>query len=201
MKYLGLSIDPGMMNGLCIFTWGDDEPFEVVQVFQYDGGAPGLKRLLEGSVRYVSGYHPQVGEQHTLMFNNDRLDALIFEKFTPRPIDEESGFHLTRKSAEPLRCEGVLIGLGLDDHGAIQFAEPSQMYFIGPPTNPLPKKRKLARAFLKQHGLLVTGGMVMQPDGNDANAATLHAIAWLRRRRHMPTINALFPGLNEGEME
>lgn len=195
MKYLGLSIDPGMMNGLCIFTWGDDEPFKVEAVFQHSGGAPGLKRLLEGAVRYVSR-GTGITSSHTMMFNDRRLDALIFEKFTPRPISEESGFHLTRKSAEPLRCEGVLIGLGLDDHGAIQYAEPSQQYFIGSPTLKLKEKKKKAREFLKKNGFLVTGGMVMQEDGNDANSATLHAIAWLRRRRHLPTIDALFPGQN-----
>lgn len=195
MKYLGMAIDPGMMNGLCIFSWGDDEPFAVEHVFQYGGGAVGLKNLLRGTV-----YYEERPDGPPIMFLKDQhLDALIFEKFTPRPISEESGFHLTRKSAEPLRCEGALIGLGLDDYGAVQFAEPSQMYFIGDPSAPLATKRKRSRAFLKQHGMLVTGGMVMQEDGNDANAATLHAIAWLRRRRHMPTINALFPGLNEGE--
>ena len=196
MKYLGLSIDPGMENGLCIFTWGDDEPFAVEAVFQYKGGAPGLARLLSGTVRYV----PRETSKPVLMFNDRRLDALIFEKFTPRPINEATGFHLTRESAEPLRCEGVLLGLGLDDHSAIHWAEPSQMYFIGSPDAKLDVKRRRSRAFLKENGLLVTGSMVASKDGNDANAATLHAIAWLRRRRHMPTINALFPeGITEGE--
>lgn len=198
MKYLGLAIDPGMMNGLCIFTWGDDEPFAVEAVFQHGGGADGLKDLLRGTVEYRKISH-RIGAPPVLMFNDRRLNALVFERFTPRPINVESGFHLTRKSAEPLRCEGVMVGLGLDDYKQIDFAEPGQMYFIGDPQNKLEKKRKLSRAFLKQHGLLVTGGMVMQEDGNDANAATLHAIAYLRRKRHMPTIDALFPGTTVGE--
>lgn len=198
MKYLGLSIDPGKMNGLCIFTWGDDEPFAVEAVFQHGGGAMGLKNLLEGNVFYYSGETPRGGPFHRMMFKERRLDALIFEKFTPRPISEDSGFHLTRDSAEPLVCEGALIGLGLDDYGAIQWAEPSQQYFIGPPTQTLAQKKKAARKFLESHGLLVTGGMVKQEDGNDANSATLHAIAWLRRRRHLPTIDALFPGQEVG---
>lgn len=165
--YRGLAVDPGMSNGLCEFAWADDAPFMAVHNFQFTGGASNLERV----VRKLS--------------TDRNYDVLVVEKFTPR---QNEGFSLTRESVEPLRGEGVLIGLGLEH--LIQYAEPHQQYFMG--GEDLREKKRRSREFLKQHGIYLTGKSVGQPDANDAISAQLHAISWLRRQRHMPTIEALF---------
>ncbi len=185
MIYRGLSIDPGMSNGLCEFTWGDDEPFKPVRLLQFSGGAPALAKVVKGMGLGVSTGR---GMTPYAVLSSKRLDALVVEKFTPRSARAGAEFALTRDSAEPLRGEGVLIGLGLEE--MIQWGEPSQQYFMGGES--LPEKKKRAREFLKLHGLYLTGSMVGQQDADDAISAELHAIAWLRRQRHMPTIEALF---------
>jgi hypothetical protein len=63
---------------------------------------------------------------------------------------------------------------------------------MGDPKAPLADKKKLSRAFLKDHGLYTTGSQVGMKDADDVISATLHGIAWLRRQRHMPTLRALF---------
>lgn len=167
--HIGIAIDPGESTGYCVFTWSDAEPLEVLSCLQFRGGAQVIAQVLPV---LVAAHKPEV---------------LVVEKFTPR---QNEGFSHTRESVEPLRGEGVLYGLGLGH--LIQWAEPSQQYFMGGET--LPDKKKRSREFLKRHGLHLTGRDVGEKDANDAISAQLHAIAWLRRKRHIPTINALFGG-------
>ncbi|HEY9525054.1 MAG TPA: hypothetical protein VIR33_17585 [Thermopolyspora sp.] len=187
MRSYGLSIDPGMSNGVCLFSWGgeQDEYFKQEGVWQFPGGAPALARFLDWEGAMV--------EYGTPTFKGRPLARLVVEKFTPRGDGE---FNLTQKSVEPLRGEGVLIGRGFEPF--IDWAQPSQQYFMGNSALPLAEKKKLSREFLKLHGLHLTGSMVGQPDADDAISAELHAIAWLRRKRHMPTMVEMFgPGEDE----
>lgn len=183
MIYRGLSIDPGMSNGVCEFEWGDDEPFKPLRLLQFAGGAPMLAKVLDKlNVRVT-------GDDDEMAIGPATLHALVVEKFTPRSARAGAEFSLTRDSAEPLRGEGVLIGRDLERF--IQWGEPSQQYFMGGES--LPEKKKRAREFLKLNGLHLTGSMVGQGDADDAISAELHAIAWLRRQRHMPTLRRFFP--------
>jgi hypothetical protein len=45
---------------------------------------------------------------------------------------------------------------------------------------------------LKEHGLWQTGKMVDHVDGRDANDAIIHALAFLFKQRHAPTIDKYF---------
>lgn len=182
---IGLSIDPGGSNGACLFTYGERKAFKVMGVFQFPHGAHGLAAWLNQKNIHVE--NDGGGNPFALHSAWGRLDTLVVEKFTPRTHE---GFKLTLDSVEPLRGEGVLIGRGLESF--IDWAPPSAQYFMGDQRLPLPEKKKLARAFLKEHGMLPTGKTVGQPDANDAVSATLHAIAWMRRTRHMPTLLELF---------
>lgn len=165
--YRGLTIDPGKSNGLCDFAWADDAPFMVVNNFQFGGGAPMLAKVVRKLTSDID------------------YDVLVVEKFTPR---QNAGFNLTRDSVEPLRGEGVLIGLDLEEK--IEYAEPHQQYFMG--GGDLREKKKLSREFLKLHSLYITGKSVGQKDADDAISAMLHAIAYMRRLRHTPTIEQFF---------
>ena len=174
---LGLAIDPGLSSGMCLFRWDYRTPFMRQRVWQFGNGAQGLSLMLDTLRIHTDGYRVFVGDEE--------LDALVVEKFTPRPHES---FALTQKAVEPLRGEGVLIGRGFDPF--IQWREPSQQYFMG--GGDLADKKKRSREFLKLHGLHLTGSMVGQKDADDAISATLHAISWMRKIKHMPTLEDLF---------
>lgn len=186
-RHFGLCIDPGMSNGICLFRWSD-EGFEVVKVWQFPYGAPGLERWIDGErLREERNWDTKTGQVvEYLMLGEKLIDVLVVEKFTPH---DNEGFSLTQDSVEPLRGEGVLIGKKLLKY--IAWGEPSMQYFSGGDTKP--EKKKRARAFLAAHDMLPTASAVGRPDADDAISATLHAIAWLRRTRHMPTLLTLFP--------
>lgn len=179
MRSYGLTIDPGMSNGVCLFSWGteQDEHFKQERLWQFPGGAPKLAQFL--TVAEI-----EVGEDG-LTYRGLPLARMVVEKFTPR---SHEGFNLTQKGVEPLRGEGVLIGRGFEPF--IDWQEPSAQYFMGGIT--LSDKKKRSREFLKLHGIYVTGKQVHQKDADDAISAELHAIAWLRKKRHMPTLVELF---------
>lgn len=175
----GLAIDPGLSTGVCLFSWGGGELdyFKQEAVWQFPGGAAGLAKFLDyKKVRLVGGIP---------MIDNIPLARIVVEKFTPR---SNEGFSLTQMSVEPLRGEGVLIGRGFEPF--IDWQEPAMQYFMG--GSSLPDRKKRSREFLRHHGLYVTGSMVGQKDADDAISAELHAIAWLRRTRHLPTLVELF---------
>lgn len=175
----GLTIDPGMSTGVCLFDWSDEFGFRVVMRWQFQGGAEALRMFLTHHGLEVRGWNQ-------MYFQGEPLDNLIVEKFTPRTHE---GFSLTLKSVEPLRGEGVLIGMGLNAH--ISWRQPSQQYFSG--GDSLPDKKKRSREFLKLHDFYITGKPLGQKDADDAISATLHSIAWLRSIKHMPTLRELFP--------
>lgn len=181
---LALAIDPGLENGACLFTFGQDQPFTVEKLWQFPLGAPGLSMWMDGVGLAVSRGR---GIEPRMEIEGRRLDHLIVEKFTPRPSET---FKLTQKAVEPLRGEGVIIGKGFNRF--IEWAEPSQQYFMGSSELPLDVKKKLSREFLKLNDIYPTGKTVGRPNADDAISATLHSVAWLRRQRHMPTITALF---------
>lgn len=74
-------------------------------------------------------------------------------------------------NTEPLKIEGALETLRLR------------------PTYQLRTDKALCKdEVLKEHGLWVTGKMVGHSDGRDANDATIHALAYLKKQRHLPTL-------------
>lgn len=50
---------------------------------------------------------------------------------------------------------------------------------------------------LKKHGLWQTGSMVGHTDGRDANDAIIHALGWLARRSHMPSLEFYFGDVSD----
>lgn len=181
MKAYGLSIDPGLESGICLFSFGPDQAFTVEWVWQFGDGAEGLAAwMLENGLRIEDG-------KLRLHYHDIIIDVLVVEKFTPRPNEN---FAPTRKSVEPLRGEGVLLGAGLGPR--IKWVEPSQQYFMG--GEDLDDKKRRSREFLKLHGMYLTGknGYFRRPNADDAISATLHGIAYARRKRHMPTLLKMF---------
>lgn len=180
-KY-ALAIDPGLSTGVVLFSWAGGRAFERTDVWQFGGGAEGLRDWLDahgvgvnakGCFIYGAGQMP--------------LEAIVVEKFTPQ---QSGAFNLTEGSVEPLRCEGVLISRA--DRAAYVWQRPAAQYFMGGTSAADRKKR--SRDFLRAHDLYLTGSMIATPvpDADDAVSATLHAIAYLRGIRHLPTLEGFF---------
>lgn len=177
-----LAIDPGLSTGIVMFSWGDDRPFQRVAHWQFGGGAEGLRDWLnEHGIRVNAKRH------FTYSAGQMPLEAIVAERFTPK---QSGTFNLTEGAVEPLRCEGALIARA--DRDAYVWQRPAAQYFMGGGTPAERKKR--SRDFLKKHDLHLTGSMIepSQPDADDAISATLHAIAFLRVIKHLPTLERFF---------
>lgn len=180
-KY-ALAIDPGLSTGIVLFSWGERRTFRREGVWQFTGGAEGLREwLYDHSILVNAKRHFTYGAGQM------PLEAVVVEKFTPQ---QSGSFNLTEGAVEPLRCEGVLIARA--DRDAYVWQRPAAQYFMGG-TGPVDRKKR-SREFLKKHDLYLTGSMLepSRPDADDAISATLHAIAYLRGIRNLPTLKGFF---------
>lgn len=178
MSY-GLAIDPGKSTGVCLFRWDMHGPMTIEEVWQFSRGAQGLADFAE-----QHGLRSRLGSM--VQFRGQTMSALVVEKFTPRAND---GFSLTQDSVESLRGEGVLFGRGIADN-QITWQQPAAQYFSGGET--LTERKKRSREFLKKNGMYLTGKSVGARDADDAISATLHAVAYMRSAKHLPTLEAMF---------
>lgn len=80
-------------------------------------------------------------------------------------------------NTEPLRIEGAMIALGLN------------------PIWQLRTDKALCKDdVLKQNKLWVTGKMCGHTDGRDVNDATIHALAYMKKLKHRPTLQMYWGG-------
>ena len=161
--------DTGKSSG---FVWGEftpTTPFKRLGYAQVSGGLRGVLDWLD---------------ENAWVYD---MDVRLCEKFTPL---NNSGFSQTLDSTLPLVIEGALIARGvMPDYTSETFdvfPRPAALYFMGGANKA--EKLKRSRAWLKEHGLLLTGKDVGQADADDAVSAQLHAFAYLLRRRHRPTM-------------
>ena len=71
------------------------------------------------------------------------------------------------------------------------WTSPAQQYFSGGEGKA--KKKQAQHRWLKEKGLYVTGKMVGCDNADDVRSAIAHAIAYLVRSKHRPTIEHYFP--------
>lgn len=191
-----VTIDPGLSTGVAIGTFSDTEPYNRTHAFQIEGGLRGFLDNFWFEYDYMyADYRLEVGGTYDCRYDvEDEMPVFVAEKFTPRA---GQGFSHTLASTEPLRIEGALIALNLmpdyqKAEGNARWQQPAQQYFCG--GSGVTEKRKRAKAFLKEHGLYLTGKDVGQKDAEDAISATLHALAYMRSMKHMPTLRYYFGG-------
>lgn len=168
-----LSFDPGLSTGICLGVIGDNLPFKAVHRWQFSGGAVALDEWLRSNWDY---------------YRRDLHVTAISEKFTPL---QNKGFSLTIGAVEPLRCEGILLAHKvLPDYPDPRWQRPVEMYRYGGKT--LVEKKKLAKQFLKDHGMYITGKDVQAPNADDALSATWHGIAYaVKTLKHRATFQML----------
>lgn len=176
-----ISFDPGVSSGIAFGSYDVDRPYTLHKAWQFSGGLSGLLEWCNGITR-----------SHTGWWHHDQWlgvePVTISEKFTPL---QNKGFSLTMDSAEPLRCEGALVALGLmPDYSASEarWQRPNQMYRYGGKS--LVEKKRLAHLFLKENNMYVTGKTVGCPDANDARSAILHGVAYAAKS-NKPTFDMI----------
>lgn len=180
MKTL-ISIDPGMSTGMAVGTYSDTEPFKLTHFFQIEGGVEGFLP------NTFSGYDPGYGFEFITICDVEVDDAtVIVEKFTARG-SANAGFSYRTDALEPLRVEGAILALGIKPI----WVSPPQQYFSG--GDGKAKKKQAQHRWLKEKGLYVTGKMVGCDNADDVRSAIAHAIAFLVRQKHRPTIEHYFP--------
>lgn len=195
-----ISIDPGMSTGVVVGTFSDTEPFKLEFATQIEGGVQGFTK--EVSNQYCTdSFSDTYGETCFSVgrFSNggfyhwyDEVDEdtiFIAEKFTARGTG--NGFAYRTEALEPLRVEGAMIAMEMN----LSWCSPAQQYFAG---GKGPEAKKRAHAWLKAHDLYISPKSVGCKDADDARSALLHAIAYLRRIGHEPTIRHYFPTKGEG---
>lgn len=166
-----LSIDPGKSTGVAFLSYTLDTAPVLVDSWQFGGGAGAMRDWIESDD----------GPLH--------VHQTIAEKFNAR---NTRGFSYTTDSLEPLRCEGVLLALGLmPDYtpGEKRWVDPAQQYLVGGKDKADKKKRQ--HRFLKESGFYRTGKDLNAPDADDFRSACSHGLAYLARSGHKPTFDLI----------
>lgn len=141
-----LSLDPGKQTGIALGSYGDDEPYELLNVWQVSGGLHGFIDWWRDQQRLLPTY-------------------LVCEKFVLR----NNAFVA---DTEPLLIEGALRVLW---GGDIEWQLPSD-------------KSLVADTVLRENNLWHTGKQVGWKDAHDTNDAIIHALAYLKKNKHIPTL-------------
>ncbi len=160
-----LSLDPGLNTGIALGYYDDTTPYSLQNRWQVHGGLDGFVDWLDIHSASVGGWDEIVSEKFILSSAN---------RFTP--------------DTTPLLIEGALQAfLWLEDIPANLYWQPNtaKADLIGYPATAKTKaqRQRLRFDFLKEHGLFVPG-----EDNTDSNDCCVHALVFLRRRGHMPTI-------------
>lgn len=150
-----LSIDPGESIGIALGIFATDEPYELIETWQPRGGAVGFLNWWHSPALFNAAGHW-----------GDR-DLIVSERFILRSSPKDGRV----PNVEPVRIEGVMLGLGMDVHYQDRWM-----------------KASVNDSILKEHGLWQTGKKFDHPDGRDANDALIHALAYLKSIRHLPTL-------------
>lgn len=194
-----VSIDPGLSSGIAVGTYSDTEPFKLAHAFQIEGGVEGfLKRVSHyddtddfsnGGTCFSIDHHSGAWSESFCHWYGEMLSrdveapTVLVEKFTARGGANQFAYRTS--ALEPLRVEGAILALGIRP----EWVSPQYMYFAG---GKGAEAKKRAHRWLKDNNLYITPKSVGCKDADDARSATLHAISWLRRQKHMPTINHYF---------
>lgn len=146
-----VAVDPGMSTGIARMEMDDEGNMQGWVTAQIEGGLNGL---------LDSPWAQTICE----------AEKVVFEVFTPRPMSR----NYRSDELEPLRIEGAvrMLRLGLNDQTIFQRPEARSILRLEPMSESV--------NFLKYMGMHSTGKSVGKKDANDANAAMLHLVAYLR---------------------
>jgi hypothetical protein len=166
MTYL-LSIDPGKNTGIAIGYYDAITPYILKERWQVHGGVAGFCKWWDENAAVLT---PTI---------------IVCEKFI---LDSSNRF---LADLTPVEIEGALTAMMFPFHTYIVWQpRTDKAALTGYPATALTKSaRQRARFdFLKRFGLFKPG-----TDNDDGNDAITHALVYLKRRRHAPTLQAFWP--------
>lgn len=131
--------------------YGDNEPYELLNVWQVSGGLHGFIDWWRERLPILPTY-------------------LVCEKFVLRN-------NVFVADTEPLLIEGALRVLW---GGDIEWQLPSD-------------KSLVSDTVLRENNLWHTGKQVGWKDARDTNDAIIHALAYLKKNKHIPTLQKYWP--------
>lgn len=154
-----LSIDPGRSTGISLGIFSDAEAYELVDSWQPRGGAEG----------FIDWW--QSGKLFAAMGPWTDGDVMISERFILRSSPKDGRV----PDIEPVRIEGVMLGMGL----RVLYQDRWM-------------KASVDDQILKDHGLWVTNKEARErfdhTDARDVNDSIIHGLAFLKSRKHLPTL-------------
>lgn len=154
-----LSIDPGESIGIALGIFSDTQAYELVETWQPRGGAQGFLDWWNSPALYDA------------MGDWGENDVRVSERFILRSSPKDGRV----PNVEPVRIEGVMLALGLDVHYQDRWM-----------------KSSVEDQVLKDSGLWHSNEVGRKKfghtDARDVNDALIHALAFLKSRRHLPTL-------------
>lgn len=174
MTYL-LSVDPGGLSGISFGRYSETKPYERTHFWAIQNG-------LEGFCQWVK-YHffPDFYSNKLDFFQADGLTSInMWSNF--KIVSERFVLRSNQFVADitPARIEGAMMAFGLDP-----------IYQLRSDKALVPDK------ILKDNGLWVTGKQCNWKDGRDVNDSTIHALAFLKKQKHVPTIEKYWSSNDE----
>lgn len=160
-----LSIDPGKNTGIALGYFGDDQPFELLQRWQVHGGVEGFRAWW--------------------MDKRPDFDVLVVEKFILARNDFAAD--LTPRDIEGAIC----MALEPQEWQEVKWQPRTMKALLTgyPPEAKTKAQRQRVRFnFLKEFGLFAKG-----TDNDDSNDAITHALVYLKRTKHLPTMRHFWP--------
>lgn len=160
-----LAIDPGKNTGIALGTFADDQPFELLTRWQVHGGVEGFRQWWKEE--------------------RPDYDVLVVEKFVLARNDFQADL-------TPVFIEGALcMDLEPQEWRKVVWQQRTQKALLTgyPPEAKTKAQRQRVRFnFLKEFGLHAKG-----TDNDDSNDAITHALVYLKKQRHLPTLREYWP--------
>lgn len=182
-KRMLVSIDTGMSSAVIAGIYSAEDPLQLVLAEQIEGGVEGFVERVKPSENGYGGRLIRVSQStgiDAVLGDGIPMDVIV-EKFTSRGAGN-SGFSYRTSALESLRVEGAIIAMGIPH----TYVSPQQQYFL--PGKDKAEKKKRQHAWLKEHGYYIAPKDLGTKDADDARSACAHAISWLRRQKHKPTL-------------
>ncbi len=160
-----LSIDPGLNSGVALGYYDAITPYRLLERWQVHGGLVGLLAWWER-------------EQPV-------FDEIVVEDFILDPRNQFSA------DITPLLIKGAIIGKMFPHDNEIVFQpRTDKSVLVGYPPEAITKsaRQRVRFLFLARFGLFKPG-----TENDDSNDAICHALIYLKKRCHEPSLHAFWP--------
>jgi len=167
-----LSIDPGKSTGIALGVYSKTVPYTRIKFWQVEGGTEGFCEWYDehdgGLLDVVDHLQTLFGEDGGGIQRKIGYKKVV-EKFILNPSNRFAA------DLTPVQIEGALTAYGEDVNWQVRS-----------------DKSLVKDSVLKKNDLWLTGSQVECKDARDVNDATIHALVFMMRRKHRPTLEQYF---------